>query len=103
MTEKSNLSTAPQREAPWLEVLVQESGEDIPELTARSVCRVKASSGARMRSIGVVPWSLGFIPNGNIGDEVFLFFSRQTHEVATDKYGSVSELHIYAQLWGLRA
>ena len=46
MTEKSNLSTAPQREAPWLEVLVQESGEDIPELTERSVCRVKASSGA---------------------------------------------------------
>jgi hypothetical protein len=33
MTEKSNLSTAPQRKAPWLEVLVQEQGEDIPELT----------------------------------------------------------------------
>ena len=27
-------------------MLVQAKGEDIPELTARSVCRVKASSGA---------------------------------------------------------
>jgi len=48
--------------------------EDIPELTLSpfAALRHRAEQGKDC-SIGVVPWSLCFIPNGNIGDGAFIF------------------------------